>query len=162
MARVFAYADAHRYRIGANHMELPVNRPVNEINNYSKDGAGRHFTAPKGSPVYAPNSLGGPKADAERAGQGGWENDGALVRVAQGLQAEDDNFGQPGTLYREVFTDEQRERLIDTLTGQYQALTRPEVQERFLWYWGSVDSTLATRIRQNVGIDEPTNTNVQN
>ena len=25
--RLFAYADAHRYRVGANHNQLPINRP---------------------------------------------------------------------------------------------------------------------------------------
>ena len=61
-ARIFSYADAHRYRVGTNHAQLPVNAPKNQVNNYSQDGAGRyHFNAPS-VPVYAPNSVGGPAA----------------------------------------------------------------------------------------------------
>ena len=36
--RLFAYGDAHRYRVGANHNLLPVNRPKAEVNNYQRDG----------------------------------------------------------------------------------------------------------------------------
>ena len=39
-ARIFSYADAHRYRVGTNHAQLPVNAPKNQVNNYSQDGAG--------------------------------------------------------------------------------------------------------------------------
>lgn len=31
LARIFSYADAHRYRIGTNYNELPVNRPRAEV-----------------------------------------------------------------------------------------------------------------------------------
>jgi catalase len=38
--RIFAYADAHRYRIGTNYASLPVNRPKNaRVANYMRDGA---------------------------------------------------------------------------------------------------------------------------
>jgi catalase len=36
--RLFAYHDAHRYRIGANYNSLPINRPRVEVNNYQRDG----------------------------------------------------------------------------------------------------------------------------
>ena len=34
--RLFAYHDAHRYRVGANHQMLPINRPKVEVNNYQR------------------------------------------------------------------------------------------------------------------------------
>ena len=44
------------------------------------------------TPVYAPNSFGGPHADAARAGEGyGWESDGELVRAAATLHRDDDD-----------------------------------------------------------------------
>ncbi|GAA3588557.1 catalase [Klugiella xanthotipulae] len=151
LARVFSYADAHRYRIGTNYNELPVNRPISKVNSYSKEGAMRQFYTGGESPVYAPNSLGGPVADAAKAAESnGWESDGDLVRSAYTLRADDDDFGQPGTLVREVFTDEQRDRLVETLIGQYNSLTLEQVKERFLWYWTSVDGELGARITAGV------------
>lgn len=41
LARDFAYADAHRHRLGSNYKQIPVNAPKVEVNSYSKDGAMR-------------------------------------------------------------------------------------------------------------------------
>ncbi|KAF9458977.1 catalase-like domain-containing protein [Collybia nuda] len=38
-ARLFAYGDAQRYRIGINHKQLPVNCPLNPVANFLRDGA---------------------------------------------------------------------------------------------------------------------------
>ena len=151
MARVFAYADAQRYRIGANYNQLPVNQPhAAEVRNYMHEGQMQyHFNAPEHR-VYTPNSYGaagGPEADPLAGVEASWESDGELVRSAATLHAEDDDFGQAGTLYREVFSDEQRERFAETLAGQYRGLTVPAVQERFFWYWGQVDAGLPDAIR---------------
>ena len=35
LGRMFAYADAHRYRIGANYNQLPVNAPKSPVHSYS-------------------------------------------------------------------------------------------------------------------------------
>ena len=63
-ARIFAYADAHRYRLGANYEHLPINRPkAAEVNNYQRDGKMR-FDGNAGPAVnYEPNMYGGPAAD---------------------------------------------------------------------------------------------------
>jgi catalase len=151
LARIFSYADAHRYRIGANYNELPVNRPKVDVHSYAKDGHLRHFYNSAKTPVYAPNSFGGPKADPVRAAEpGGWASDGELVRSAYTLHADDDDFGQAGTLVRQVFDDGQRKRLVETLVGQYNALKHEHVRERFLWYWHSIDAGTADRIRAQV------------
>ncbi|HEU5223348.1 MAG TPA: catalase [Candidatus Lumbricidophila sp.] len=151
MARVFAYPDAQRYRVGTNYNQLPVNTPhAAPVHNYSQDGAGRYTFNKPDAPVYAPNSKGGPVADAAVAGEGSWESDGALVRSAATLHADDDDFGQAGTLYREVFTDDGRARFFATLTGQGKAISVPEIRERFFGYWSSVDQGLGDALRAAV------------
>ena len=61
--RIFAYADAHRYRVGTHYEALPVNRPRCPVHSYHADGAMR-FDAPKGNDAYyEPNSFNGPKED---------------------------------------------------------------------------------------------------
>jgi catalase len=62
-ARIFSYADAHRYRVGTHYEALPVNRPRCPVHNYHADGAMR-FDVPKGyDAYYEPNSFNGPKED---------------------------------------------------------------------------------------------------
>ena len=65
LGRIFSYPDAHRYRIGTNFAQLPVNAPhAAPVNNYSHDGSMRYNFNDPSAPTYAPNSLGGPHADA--------------------------------------------------------------------------------------------------
>ena len=43
LGRIFSYPDAHRYRIGTNFAQLPVNAPhAAPVNNYSHDGSMRY------------------------------------------------------------------------------------------------------------------------
>ncbi len=147
MARVFSYPDAQRYRLGTNYSELPVNRPLSPVRDYSQDGLGRHRYKPGESPVYAPNSVGGPVADEVRAGVGGWESDGALQRSAASLHAEDDDFGQAGALYRDVFSDEAKSRFRETVTAALAGIRSAEIRERAVRYWTNVDADLGRTVR---------------
>jgi len=153
MARVFAYPDAQRYRVGPNYAELPVNSPhAAELHNYSQDGMLRHsFHAPD-VPVYAPNSFGGPAADPSAACEGSWESDGELVRTAATLHADDNDFGQAGSLYRNVFSPDQKARLLATLSGQGKALTVDAVKARFVQYWTNVDAGLGAALAAALGL----------
>ncbi len=65
------------------------------------------------------------------------------MRAAATLHSEDDDFGQAGTLYREVFDAEQRARFLETLTGQGRSITIDAIRERFFQYWTNVDADLA-------------------
>jgi catalase len=56
--RLFSYGDAQRYRLGVNHVHIPVNQPHCAVNSYHRDGAMRvdgNYGSTKG---YEPNSLG--------------------------------------------------------------------------------------------------------
>jgi catalase len=60
-ARIFSYADAHRYRLGTHYEMLPVNRPRCPVHHYHKDGPMRFFEQLTGSTdaYYEPNSFNG-------------------------------------------------------------------------------------------------------
>jgi len=64
--RLFAYGDAHRYRLGINHNPASINRPhATEADNYGRDGSMRfdaHYGREKN---YEPNSFGGPAESGE-------------------------------------------------------------------------------------------------
>ncbi|HEY3480417.1 MAG TPA: catalase [Streptomyces sp.] len=149
LGRLFSYPDAHRYRIGANYRQLPVNAPVAPVHSYSKDGAMRYTKV--SDPVYAPNSKGGPQADVARYGTpAGWQADGEMVRSAYTLRAEDDDFGQAGTMVREVFDDGARARLVDNVVGHLlNGVTEP-VLARAFDYWRNVDKDIGDRIESGV------------
>ncbi|KTC35623.1 catalase, partial [Pseudomonas putida] len=55
--RVFAYADAHRYRVGTNHQQLPVNAPRSPVHSYQRDGSMAFGSNGGAAPNYEPNSY---------------------------------------------------------------------------------------------------------
>ena len=148
LARGFAYADAHRARLGVDYKQIPVNTPKVPVHSYSKDGAMR--VANVSDPVYAPNSKGGPQADSGHHRPVGWHADGEMVRTAYTLRAEDDDFGQARTMYREVLDDAARERLVSNITGHLlKGVTEPVLQRAFQ-YWRNVDRELGDRVETGV------------
>ena len=150
LGRSFAYNDAQRNRIGTNFHQLPVNRTrVEGHNTYLFDGQ-MTYEHSGNAPVYAPNSQGRRWADGEASVEESWAVDGEMVRSAYRLHAEDDDFGQPGTLIRDVFDDAQRARLVATVSGALLGGVTPEVLERAFDYWKSIDADTGKRIEETV------------
>ncbi len=152
MGRIFSYPDAHRYRVGVNHNQLPVNYPKNApVNNYSADGSMRTIFNDPSVPNYAPNTKGGPQADAARTTESpGWESDGELVRAAATLHSEDDDFGQARTLYADVMNDEEKARLVSNITGHLGVVRDEGILERGMQYWDNVHPELGARVRESI------------
>lgn len=163
-ARVFAYADQQRYRIGANYKDLPVNRPINQVNTYAERGSMAYFFNEENEPNYSPNSYekgAGYLDDGETSASGqdlglaenlyvNPDPEGTdLVRAAYVKHAEDDDFGQAGTLYRDVFDDAAKERFVHNITNKMMAITNKEIEERVYEYWGKVDADLETKVRES-------------
>ncbi|MGI6785019.1 MAG: catalase-related domain-containing protein [Gleimia sp.] len=68
-----------------------------------------------------------------------------MVRAAYTLHSEDDDFGQAHTLVRDVFSDEERARLVDTLVGQMRQLD-DIVRENFIKYWKNIEEDVAAAV----------------
>jgi catalase len=151
LGRMFAYSDTHRYRIGPNYLQLPVNAPHVPVNTYSFDGPMR-YDHTGSQPVYSPNSRGGPLADATAGMDYGWHSDGDMVRAAATLHAEDDDFGQPGTLVREVLDTEARDHLAHNVVLHLKAGVSAPMLERAATYWRNIDKSLGDTIAAGVGL----------
>jgi catalase len=149
LGRLFAYADAHRARLGVNYKQIPVNRPKAPVHSYSKDGAMRIHNVT--DPVYAPNSKGGPQADAARYPETAtWGASGEFIRAAYTLRRDDDDFGQAGTLVREVMDDAQRDRLVSNVVGHLKDGVSEPVLARAFEYWRTIDKQIGDRIAKGV------------
>jgi catalase len=153
MGRMAAYGDSSRYRSGTNYLQLPVNRPISEVHSYSKDGPMR-FDYDGAQPVYAPNSYGGPHADPKRYHDSGWLVDAAeIMRTAYLAHRDDDDFIQPGTLYREVMSQTDRDHLVSNIVGHLSQGVERRIQERAVKdYWTKVDTDLGNRVAHDLGM----------
>ncbi|GDY63122.1 hypothetical protein SAV14893_025150 [Streptomyces avermitilis] len=150
LGRLFSYPDTHRYRIGPNYAQLPPNRPHAPVNSYAKDGPMRYVPSNAARP-YAPNSYGGPAADYGQFGDpASWETAGELVREATKPHREDDDWGQPGTMVRQVLDDAARDRLVSNVSGHLKADVSRPVLDRAVQYWRNIDKEIGDRIASNV------------
>jgi catalase len=73
-----------------------------------------------------------------------------MVHAAYTLHAEDDDWGQAGTLVRDVFDDGERDRLVTNIVGHLlDGVTEPVLQRAFE-YWRNVDEDLGLRVEKGV------------
>ncbi|HVB76535.1 MAG TPA: catalase [Candidatus Nitrosotalea sp.] len=145
LGRLFSYPDAHRYRIGTNYLQLPINRPLAPVHSYNKDGSMR-FAHAGDQPVYAPNSMGGPAAEVGRfGGDPGWTVSGEMVREAYTLRRDDDDYSQAGALVRDVLSELDRDHLVSNVVGHMTGVRR-DVQERAVGHWLKIDQPTGERI----------------
>jgi catalase len=153
MGRIFSYHDTHLHRIGANYEQLPINSPKSPVHSYNKDAPMtiRHAGA---QPVYWPNSYGGPQADPGKELPSWWVEAGEIGRYAYELHSEDDDFGQPGTLYREVMDTTDREHLVTNIVAHASDGVSADVQERVIGYWTNVDADLGARVAAGLASED--------
>jgi catalase len=102
-------------------------------------------------PVYAPNSYGGPEADPSKSDPGWLVEAGEMVRHAYTLHAEDNDFIQPGMLYRDVMSPTDRDHLVSNIVGAMSGV-EPLVLVRAINHWREVDPDLGARLAQGVGL----------
>ncbi len=137
-ARIFSYADAHRYRLGVNHEQLPVNCPhATKVHNYSRDGFMALGDNGGAAVNYEPNSFGGPVED-HSYDEPPLKISGDAARYDQ-KRGVDDDYVQPGNLYR-LMSPEEQDRLIANMAGSLRTVPR-EIQERMLAHFYKADKT---------------------
>ena len=119
-ARIFAYADAHRHRLGTHYEALPVNAPKVPVHHYHKDGAMRFFKNDTGNPdaFYEPNSFSGP-AEAPEYREPPLKISGDAERYNHRLG--NDDYTQSGNLFR-LFNADQKKRLMDNIHDAMQGV----------------------------------------
>jgi len=144
-ARIFAYADAHRYRIGTHYEALPVNRPKVEVHSYHADGPMR-FNAPVGTDAYyEPNSFNGPKEDPS-AKEPPLAIHGDAERYNHRIG--NDDYTQPGNLFR-LFDEGQRHRLFHNIAAAMQGVPR-EIIDRQIAHFSKCDPAYGAGVAKAV------------
>ena len=147
--RLFSYPDTQRHRLGANYHLLPVNAPkAARMQSYQRDGAMRFDPNGGGAPNYSPNSFGGPTPDPDAAASP-LEVSGTAARHAPELG--DVDFVQPGNLYRDVMTEEDREHLIGNIVSHLGgAQKRIQLRQTALFY--KTDIEYGARVAQGLDL----------
>ena len=147
--RLFSYHDAHRYRLGVNYTQLPVNAPKAATMNYQRDGFMRTMSKYEGYPNYYPNMFGGPKPDIS-AKWPAYEVNGKWGRYD--YVHPNDDFVQPAALYHKVMTNVDRDHLISNIVGHLGG-AKKEIQIRQTVIFYKVDPDYGSRVAERLGLD---------
>jgi len=147
--RVFAYADAQRYRIGTNHQQLPVNAPRCPYQNYQRDGAMRFDGNGGSAPNYEPNSYAAAPKEMLQFSEPALALNGAADRYDH--RADGDYYSHAGALFR-LMNAEQQALLIGNIVGAMKPVSR-DVQLRQLRHFFRADPAYGAGVAQGLGID---------
>lgn len=150
-ARIFSYADAHRYRLGTHYEALPVNRPRCPVHHYHKDGQ-MNFMPPSPTPdaYYEPNTMGGPK-EAPEYREPPLKISGDADRFDH--REGNDDYGQPRALFQ-MFDNSQKERLFDSIAGSMAGVPE-EILTRALVHFARIHPDYAAGIAKRIGLAVP-------
>src|SRR2546423_11232296 len=96
-------------------------------------------------PVYSPNSYGGPQAGPSKELPSWWVEAGEIGRYAYEKHRDDDDFVQPGALYRDVMDDDDRAHLVSNIVAHASDGVSEDVQRRVVAYWAKDDGDLGAR-----------------
>ena len=143
-ARIFSYADAHRYRLGTHYEQLPVNRPQCPMNHYHKDGQMNVLgqVTGAGDAYYEPNSFGGATQSPEFA-----EPPLKIGGDADRYNHRDgnDDYGQPRALH-DLMDDDQRARLYAN-TAEAMAGVADDIIDVALGHYDKISQAYGDGIR---------------
>lgn len=146
--RLFSYGDTHRYRLGVNHHQIPINMPKVPMTSTVRDGfmtngayGGKRNYNPSLLPGYKDNwMLKEPVLDPSVIQQ--------ETRLAQWDYREDDDdyYTQPGDLYRLMKADE-KERLCETIAGTMRGIDKNIIKVQ-LEHFRKADPAYGRRVEE--------------
>lgn len=149
-ARIFSYADAHRYRLGTHYEQLPINAARCPVHHYHKDGPMRFFEAKTGNvdAFYEPNSFDGAVEDESYA-----EPPLKVFGDADRFNHRDgnDDYRQPGDLFR-LMSPESQARLFQNFAAAMQGVPE-EICRRQIAHCSKADPAYGAGIAEALGLD---------
>lgn len=145
-ARAFAYADTQRYRLGANYLQLPINRPLVPVNNNQRDGAMQYAPYGGGTVNYEPNTLayGEPK-EAPKTAEEVYHLEGDVMRRKISRTGD---FEQAGQRYRSLGKIDQ-DHLVDNIVDSLKKANLP-IQRRMVENLSKADHELGMRVAKGL------------
>ncbi len=145
-ARIFSYADAHRYRVGTHYEMLPINKPIVDVNTYHMDGS-MNFSEPTSTDAYyEPNSFGGAVEDKSYIEPPfGVNGDGYRYDHREG----NDDFSQPRALFM-LMSDSQKAQLFSNIAEAMDGVP-DEIRNRQIALFEQVHIEYANGVRKALG-----------
>jgi len=144
--RVFSYADTQRHRLGANYLQLPINRPQVPVNNNQRDGAMQYASYGGGTVNYEPNTLaGGMPHEAPATPTEDYHITGKVGRQKISLT---NDFRQAGERYRSLGKVDQ-DHLVDNIIDSVGKANK-QIQQRMVANLTKADAEFGKRVAKGL------------
>lgn len=154
--RLLSYPDAHRYRLGVNYEQIPVNRCPYAVNNYERDGLMRMDGNGDSAPNYFPNSFDAIRPDESYKGLPEELDSPTADWYDRNGPGENDHYSQPGNFYREVLSPQDKKNLVGNIAGTMSGITGPKREEiinRQLCHFFRADIGLGMAVALAMGVN---------
>jgi catalase len=154
--RLLSYPDAHRYRLGANYEQIPVNKCPYMVTNYQRDGHMRVDGNGEDSPNYFPNSFDEIYADPAYKEQPMPLQSIMADWYDRNGENEDDHYSQPGLLFTKALDDYGRHNLVSNIVGAMSGITgekKDEIINRQLCHFFRANVNLGMAVASGLGVD---------
>ncbi|ORY01523.1 catalase [Basidiobolus meristosporus CBS 931.73] len=151
--RMFAYPDAHRYRVGPNFSQIPINQPRCPVFHGQRDGLMTVNGNFGGLPNYEPSSI-HPGIPQQQQARGEHYHSAENMGNVSGtigrhvMPAVDDDYVQAGMLYR-VQPEDAKQRMISNIVGHLKH-AKECIQQRQLKIFYKADAELGARIEEGL------------
>lgn len=153
--RLLSYPDAHRYRLGANYEQIPVNRCPYMVANYQRDGQMRVDDNGGSDPNYFPNSFDDIYTD-ETTKEPAFPLDSMVADwYDRNAEGENDHYTQPGIFYRKVLSQQDKINLVNNIAGAMSGISGPKrdlIINRQLCHFFRADIGLGMAVAQALGV----------
>ncbi len=146
--RLFAYADAQRYRLGVNHTHIPVNAPRVPVHSFHRDGQMRVDGNYGATLTYEPNSE-NEWADSQNLQEPPLKLEGDALNYNY-RDDDDDYYTQPGLLFN-LMSAEQKQALFDN-TARAMGDAPNEIKERHIANCAKADPAYGEGVRKALGL----------
>lgn len=153
--RLLSYPDAHRYRLGANYEQIPVNKCPYMTNNYERDGLMRIDGNGEDSPNYFPNSFDTIVADQSYKAPAMQLDSNSADWYDRNGAGDNDHYTQPGILFRKTMSEEDRKNTISNIIGAMHGISgekKNDIINRQLCHFFRADIGLGMAVAQGLGI----------
>ncbi|EML2228108.1 catalase [Klebsiella aerogenes] len=131
--RLFSYGDAHRYRLGVNHHQIPVNAPRCPFHNYHRDGAMRVDGNSGNGATYEPNSFGLFQEQPDFS-EPELTVDGAAAHWNH--REDTDYYSQPRALFN-LLSEEEHQRIYTRIAAELSQVPE-DIQKRALHHFEQI------------------------
>lgn len=152
--RLLSYPDAHRYRLGVNYEQIPVNQCPYAVANYQRDGFMQTGDNGGSNPNYRPNSFDDIVID-EKYKEPSMALESNIADWFDRNENDDDHYTQPGLLYSKVMNEQDKKHTVSNIVSTMKEICgekRDEIINRQLCHFFRADSQLGIEVAKGLGV----------